>query len=333
MGFQVAAKDTVHATLNLLRVFLLLSIIAITTYGIMQRDIMAIEGGFKVAVVLLALNAATQNIRSAIATALSIYLMLILFYSSHLYHSSMEYNVIYSAICLLIFTLYSFKKYTSNVEEAFMYFELGALYYVIASSAWVTWEEGNGWVALLIIMLLTIRVTIIPRIRMLTKFSFMGSLINLVLLPYSRINRRIGYKCAKIRNFIAVRIASWGKADNRFTSAVKDVSKSLNGLATIFKKISLSFGYNGKGFCRVTPSISEVGKHIDYYVTYKSIALMKLLSMKFKEMENAVLDKLHRFSSVIEKFQYFMEHTFILLLFLVSTFVLIAILVYILVIS
>lgn len=333
MKYMVTNEDAVHGIIRFLRIFLLLSIIAITTYGVILHDIVVVEVGFKVAVVLLAFNALTQSMKTTIEVALSILVLLILFYSAHLYHNIIVFRTIYTAVCLLIFMMYSSKKQIYSEKPEVAYVELGVLYYVIASSAWITSEEGARWVVPLIAILLVLRIVFLPRINVLRRLCFVDSSINVIKLLYLRVNARINSVYDKIKHFIAAKTVSKERTENRITEVFKGLFKALNIMSKLGNNLSFNLDCGTRDFCKRIPSLSEVGKHIDYHLTRNSIELMKFTSIKFREVEDKVVEKLHRFSSVIERFQYLMEHTFILLLFLASTFVLIAILVYVLVVS
>ncbi|MEM1645536.1 MAG: hypothetical protein QXL96_06675 [Ignisphaera sp.] len=331
MKYSVAIKNPIHSAMRFIQLFLLLSTIAITTYGIIFRDIVAIEGGFKVAIVLLAYNAIAQSIKIVVATALSILVLLILFYSIHLYYNIIEYTLLYSMICLLILTLYNSWKQNYCRRIKIIDFEVVTLFYVVISYAWITIEEGVIWVIILTAVVIVIYKVFIPRIKVLRIFGLVNLFINIVLSLYSKIRALMGITLKKSKHVVVVNVVSKMATANKFILMFGGLSKILNILVKAYNITSLKFSRCIKGFCKQITSWSEIGKHIDYCLTNKSIALMKFMLRKFLEIENKIVERFHMISLTIERFQYIMEHNFVLLLFLASTFVLVAILVYILV--
>ncbi|MEM1910810.1 MAG: hypothetical protein QXU78_03265 [Sulfolobales archaeon] len=293
MRYSMAIENPIHGVMRFIQLFLLLSTITMTTYGVIFCDAVAIEGGFKAAIVLLAYDAITQSIGAVIVTALSVLVLLTLFYSTHLYYDIIEYTVIYSMICLLIFALYdSWKQNYYRRRTKVADFEAVTLFYVVISSAWVTIKEGIIWVITLTTVVVLAYKVLLPKIKVLGVFGLLNSFI----------------KFGGLSNILSI-------------------------LVKICNNTSLKFSRGNKGFCKLVTSWSEVGKRIDYCLTNKSIALLKFMSRRFLEIENKFVERFHTISLAIERFQYIMEHTFVLLLFLASIFVLVAILMYILIVS
>ncbi|MEM1651299.1 MAG: hypothetical protein QXH94_05880 [Sulfolobales archaeon] len=276
--------------MKFIQLFLLLSTITITTYGAIFHDIVAIEGGFKAAIVLLAYNAVTQSIRVATVTALSVLVLLILFYSTHLYLDIIEHMAAYSVMCLLIFALYNpwkQNRYRRRIKA--INFEAVALLYVVISSAWVTIEERVIWVITLATVVAVFHKVLLPRtIKILGIFGPLSLSI-------------------------------------RFEGLFKE---ALNIPVRVYSSASLKFSRAIKCFCEQMTSLPEIGERLDRYLMNKSTALLKFMSKEFLEIENDIVKRFHMISLAIERFQYIVENTFVLLLFLASMFVLIAILAY-----
>ncbi|MEM1935769.1 MAG: hypothetical protein QXD14_03500 [Sulfolobales archaeon] len=253
-----------RSIMKFIQLFLLLSTITITTYGAIFHDIVAIEGGFKAAIVLLAYNAVTQSIRVATVTALSVLVLLILFYSTHLYLDIIEHMAAYSVMCLLIFALYNpwkQNRYRRRIKA--INFEAVALLYVVISSAWVTIEERVIWVITLATVVAVFHKVLLPRtIKILGIFGPLSLSI-------------------------------------KFEGLFKE---ALNIPVRVYSSASLKFSRAIKCFCD--------------------------MSKEFLEIENDIVKRFHMISLAIERFQYIVENTFVLLLFLASMFVLIAILAY-----
>lgn len=331
MKYSIATENPVNSVMRFIQLFLLLSIVTMTTYGVIFRDIVAIEGGFKVAIVLLAYNAITQSIRMVTVTALSVLVLLILFYSTHLYHNMVEYTVIYSLICLLILTLYNYWKQNYYSRTKVIDFEVVALYYVVISSAWITIEERVTWVITLITVITAIYIVLLHRTRTLRGFGILDPFIDAILSLCSRVRVLINTTLKKSKHVVVVKVVSKMESINKPILSFEGSSKILNMLTKVYSTTSLKFNKGIKGFCKQITSWSEIGKRIDCCLTSKSIALLKFMSRKFIELEKKIVEKFHRVSLIIERFQYIMEHTFVLLLFLASIFVLVAVLVYILI--
>ncbi|MEM0085969.1 MAG: hypothetical protein QXV93_01485 [Zestosphaera sp.] len=315
MKEQKLSEQYVNSVRNFFYVFILLSIIATTTYGIITKDIVSLEGGFKIAIVLVALNAVIQGIQTAVVFAATVFTLLILFYSTHLSYSVATNLIMYIVAYTSILIMYSTNP---NVNERkIKYVEIGALYYVIASFAWTTTEEGVHWMPAVIA---------IPFAAFAMFLSYSKTLRNKGIVSY------LMSVTSSIQSKINALVELYIKSKCVATSGRTRVFMTIKMLSNKVRSLKHYIGFERIDLDRKVGALSEVGGCLDTQL-YKFISVMNSTTKFFTELEHRMTEKLRRISLAIEKLQYAMEHNFTLLLLLVSMFVLTALLIYIVVIS
>lgn len=280
------------------------------TWGLVTGSYIMVEAGFKVAVVLLAtisfeylfLMDIWRGVGIVLLTALSIPM----FYLIHIDHMYIGMALYIILSILIVTTLRDRGKISTMLEDL-------PLYYVITAFFWVTRFDSS-------ISLLSPELFAIAIASLLFTVTRVAGLKPTLQLS---IDTRL--------TSIAVRLMKWfGRGDtknrgvstwlrSRVESILQVVAKGPSSSNTIQLRNALITILNLVS--RTENTLATISK--------KAVEYIHHLAKKFATVERKLLKTSHEISIAVEKLQHSMEHSFLLLLFLVGILTLIAIIFYI----
>lgn len=310
--------------LHYFKLYLALVAFLTTTWGIVVESYLLVEAAFKAAFVMLALIAFEYafklQVKKSAALSLTASMIIVLFYSMNV--GGMYMNVVVIAyICLVLLILISFGKpervYSFIVEELPLYYVASAFYWLIGGGR----DMALSTTALAVLLAVSIVKTLAAGtcITRLVK----STIVKKASLDLVRVATELHLlrEVRTLSKFKAGLEAVWRAIRYKMTLFLEFLqSKAMSGAAAVsaFKEVFSEF---------IKTSFKVEDKLLQS--VHKLAELVASLVKGFVKVEKRVEKIFHTVSSAIEMLQYSMEHSFLLLLFLMSILLLAAMLFYI----
>jgi len=280
-----------------LEVYIVVIAIMLAILSLLYRDVLLAEGSFKCVLVIGCLK---------------------------VFRTTMSSSYLDTAKTLIALTILTFLFYTvSHIEELWVSLSISTLYsFIIALMILDPRSLLLGGEAVFIVPFLTLIIhekDLAHLITTLTSYTLSIAIVN----KYSKLKQRVSVLISRYLS-ISLKLAKYGEAVYRNAIYRYNIRESVDSFTR--RAFSFSKSIESKLY-RTFWRCSDVGKEVDRLVVFIALFFEKMLNIAMK-IETRIGIQMNKLSSILAKFEYFIEHSLLVMLIMVAFLLFITIIFY-----